>query len=78
MGVERSVTRWYIQRQTVLYEITALERKIAHLQHHDDAADEPVLSEDEPVVNLAELLQQLAMSREKLKTLGPCPKPMMG
>jgi hypothetical protein len=78
MGVERSVSRWYIQQQTILYEITALETKIAQLQHHDDAEAEPVFSEDEPSVELAELLQQLALSREKLKILGPCPKPMMG
>jgi hypothetical protein len=78
MGVERSVTRWYIQRQTILYEITALETKMAQLQHRDDAEAEPVSSEGGPGVNLAELIQQLTTSREKLKTLGPCPKPMMG
>ena len=78
MGVERSVTRWYIQRQTVLYEITALETKIAQLQHHNDAEAESVLPESEPVLNLTELQQQLVISQEKLKTLGPCPKPMMG
>jgi hypothetical protein len=78
MGVERSVSRWYIQQQTILYEITALETKIAQLQHRHDAEAEPVFSEGEPVVELAGLLQQLALSREKLKILGPCPKPMMG
>lgn len=78
MGVERSVTRWHLQRQTVLYEITALEIKIAQLQHHDNVEAESTQVEDTPRVNLAELLQQLTTSQEKLKTLGPCPKPMMG
>ena len=78
MGVERAVTRWYIQRQIVSYEITMLEIKVAQLQHRDDAEAELASSWEEPVLSLAELLQQLAMKRETLKTLGPCPKPMMG
>lgn len=78
MGVERSVTRWYLQRQTVLYEINRLEAQVAQIQHHDDAESEPIPSDDVPVADISKILQQLERSRERLKTLGPCPKPIMG
>ena len=78
MGVERSVTRWYLQRQTILSEINLLEAQVAQIQHYDDAESEPVSSGNVPVADLANLLQQLEQCRGRLNTLGPCPKPMMG
>jgi len=65
MGVERSVTRWYIHRQMILHEIESLERRLHHL----------------PAVGQAEqddLKHQLATAQEKLRGLGSCPRPMMG
>lgn len=62
MGVERAVTRWYIQRQRVTNDIAALEVKLPQMQ----AAER------------AEVEKQLAALYTKLRTLGPCPKPMMG
>lgn len=32
MGVERAVTRWYLQRQTILNEIAQLEQRVAEIQ----------------------------------------------
>lgn len=68
MGVERAVTRWYLQRQRILSELAALEERLARRQ-----AQEKQQGPDE-----AEIAQQIAAAREKLRVLGPCPKPMMG
>jgi hypothetical protein len=70
VGVERSVTRWYIQRDIILKEIEVLETKLAGTP----AGNQRSSGEKEA----ADALLQLARAREKLVTLGPCPKPMMG
>ena len=75
LGVERAVTRWYIQRQTILNEIAALEAMLA--------IPAPSQSEQQPPAQNtqqqdADIAQKLALAHEKLRTLGPCPKPMMG
>ena len=67
MGVERAVTRWYVQRQLLLAEIASLEKEIA-LSSTDDGA----------TVQQIETQQKLAQAREKLHVLGSCPRPMMG
>ncbi len=61
MGVERAVTRWYVQRQSLLDELASLEAKL-----------KPESKER------ADIERQLAGVKTKLRTLGPCPKPMMG
>ena len=68
MGVERAVTRWYVQRQPLLGELASLEAKLAQIQ----AGTEPEGKER------ADIEQRLASVKVKLHTLGPCPKPMMG
>ncbi|GAC1691772.1 MAG: hypothetical protein NVS9B9_14130 [Ktedonobacteraceae bacterium] len=67
MGVERAVTRWYVQRQLLLDEITLLETKIA-----------PSSTDDGATSQQAETLQKLAQAQKKLRDLGACPRPMMG
>ncbi len=67
MGVERAVTRWYVQRQLLLDEIILLETKIA-----PSSTDDGAISQQE------ETLQKLAQAQEKLRVLGNCPRPMMG
>ena len=67
MGVERAVTRWYVQRQLLLDEITLLETKIA-----------PSSTDNGAIPQQAETLQKLAQAQEKLHLLGSCPRPMMG
>jgi len=69
MGVERAITRWYVQRQLLLDEITLLETKIAPSSPDDGAAT----PSPQP-----ETLQKLVQAQEKLRVLGACPRPMMG
>ena len=71
MGVERAVTRWYVQRQSLLDELASLEAKLAQMQAEGQGR-EPESKER------ANIEQQLASVKVKLRTLGPCPKPMMG
>ena len=68
MGVERAVTRWYVQRQMLLYEIESLETKLHQLQ----TTKQPENQE------LASIQRQLAEVQEKLRVVGACPKAMMG
>jgi hypothetical protein len=68
MGVERSVTRWYLQRQMILNEIASLEERLRRTTR----SGQPAQAEQET------LQQQLFAAREKLRRLGACPKPMMG
>jgi hypothetical protein len=69
MGVERAVIRWYLQRQIILNEIAQLEaqglasQEVVH-QSHDTAGKSGS--------------DLLAKAQERLDTLGPCPKQMMG
>ena len=69
MGIERAVTRWYIQRQTYENEVTLLEAKFSEMQTD---GQEPERKER------AEIEKQLAHARASLHALGPCPKAMMG
>ncbi|WP_376796677.1 hypothetical protein [Thermogemmatispora sp.] len=71
MGVERAVTRWYVQYQRLLGEIEGLERALAE-QEPREAQPAGGGQERE------QLLARLEEARERLRRLGPCPKPMMG
>jgi len=73
LGVERAVTRWYLQRQLILDEIATLEAKLTLSQ-----AQEQTLNESNATQAAEEYLQQLAKAQEKLRVLGSCPRPMMG
>jgi hypothetical protein len=75
MGVERAVTRWYVQRQQVTNEIVLLQSKLA-LSDNPHDGDRQDLEHESPDVR--GLKQELARAQEKLHLLGPCPKPMMG
>jgi hypothetical protein len=52
MGVERAVTRWYLQRQTILNEIVQLEQQMAELQQQEALVKQTVAEETQ--VTLAE------------------------
>ncbi len=70
MGVERAVTRWYLQRQHINDEIAILKAKL-----------EQVYPEGQGPANDVEragIEKRLEALRVRLRTLGPCPKPMMG
>ncbi len=75
MGVERAVTRWYLQRQSILNEIAALEAMLAIPAPSQPRKQHP--TEDTPQPD-TDIIQKLALAQEKLRALGPCPKPMMG
>jgi len=77
MGVERSVTRWYVQRQLLLAEIELQSAKVLPVQ---DSSSEEGKSDIEAseAGTPHEAVQQFARTQEKLHLLGPCPKPMMG
>jgi len=75
MGVERAVTRWYLQRQSILNEIATLEAKLARDRQTQEQKQGAGNSSEQVD---AEIRQQLAKAQEKLRTLGPCTKPMMG
>ena len=77
MGVERAVTRWYVQRQILLAEITRLEE--GREQILQDAALDPAGKAGAASALSPEAAQvQLAEARKRLKTQGHCPRPMMG
>jgi len=63
MGVERAVTRWYVQRQSLLAEIASLEAQLVQEQLSND---------------IVQAKERLAQAREKLRRLGPSPQPKMG
>ncbi len=71
MGVERAVTRWYVLRQTLGEEIERLEVGIAQLSSAQQE-DADTFNKD------TDLQRQLAEAQERLRLLGPCPRPMMG
>ena len=75
MGVERAVTRWYLQRQSILNEIATLEAELAKDTQAQEQKQEPDNNSEQVD---AEIRQQLVNAQQKLRTLGPCPKPMMG
>jgi hypothetical protein len=72
MSSERSVTCWYIQRQIILNEIALLKEQLEYMSPTN------VQTSDTAHARIADLLLQLAKAREKLISLGPCPRPMMG
>jgi hypothetical protein len=80
MGVERSVTRWYVQRQSILSEIAWLESRLWGTAgaNSDSHTGTPTDGNKIADVEGAALLLQLTRARGKLRSLGPCPKPMMG
>ncbi len=78
MGVERSVIRWYIQRQLILNEIDALEDQ---LQSSDFSPSNEGKEREQTVTGVtdkSELQHRRIEAQRKLQALGECPRPMMG
>jgi hypothetical protein len=69
MGIERAVTRWYIQRQAYENEAAALEAKLSEIRNNAQGLESK---------ERAEVEKKLAHVRARLHALGPCPKAMMG
>jgi hypothetical protein len=69
VGIERAVTRWYLQRQAYKNEIALLEAKLAQMQTGGQESEGK---------ERADAGEQLVNTQTRLRTLGPCPKAMMG
>lgn len=69
MGIERAVTRWYLQRIAYESEAASLEAKLSEVRNN---------TQDLGSEERAEYEKKLAHMLSRLQTLGPCPKAMMG
>jgi hypothetical protein len=75
MGIERSVTLWYLHRQILLNELALLEAQLIQIQA---ASDSGAAQSETHLLDSMEVKKQYERVQEKLRNLGPCPKPMMG
>jgi hypothetical protein len=64
MGVERAVSCWHAHRQLVLQRIAQLEATLAQ--------------SDAQVEDKASIRAALVKAQQELRSLGSCPRPMMG
>jgi hypothetical protein len=69
MGIERAVTRWYLQRLAYESEAASLETKLGEMRNNAHGLESK---------ERAEFEKQLAHVLARLHALGPCPKAMMG
>jgi hypothetical protein len=69
MGIERAVTRWYLQRLAYENEAASLEAKLGEMRNSEQGLESK---------ERAEFEKQLAQIQARLHRLGPCPKAMMG
>ncbi len=69
MGIERAVTRWYLQRLAYESEAASLEAKLGEMRKSEQGLESK---------ERAEFEKQLAEILARMHTLGPCPKAMMG
>jgi hypothetical protein len=78
MGIERTVTLWYLHRQMLLQELASLEAQL--LLMHTASEHQAVQSQatDGSCNPPLEIEMQYKRVQERLRNLGPCPRPMMG
>jgi hypothetical protein len=78
MGIERAVTLWYLHRQMLLQELASLEAQL--LQMRTASKYEAVESQagEGSYKPPLEIAMQYKRVQERLRNLGPCPRPMMG
>jgi hypothetical protein len=80
MGVERTVTLWYLHRQMLLGELASLEAELVQIPTassfqgvQPETSEEAEQSETEKGRE-----EQRKRVQERLRNLGPCPRAMMG
>ena len=83
MGIERSVTLWYLHRQMLLQELASLEAQLLQIRTalcSGEAQSEVGVEamEEGSYVPPTEIEHQYKRVQERLRNLGPCPRPMMG
>jgi hypothetical protein len=81
MGIERTVTLWYLHRQILLNELAILADQLVQIRTTSDS--EVVQSEARKGTSpfpaeCVEIEEQYKRVQERLHNLGPCPRPMMG
>ncbi len=69
MGIERAVTRWYLQRIAYESKVATIEAKLSGMRNNAQELESKERADYE---------KQLAHALAGLQTLGPCPKAMMG
>jgi hypothetical protein len=81
MGIERTVTLWYLHRQLLLHELAALETRLVQVyaaSYAEVARPEARKGVGPFPAEWVELEEQYKRTQEMLRNLGPCPRPMMG
>ncbi len=75
MGIERTVTLWYLHRQMLLHELASLEAQLVQIYaaSYSEVAQPGALPTE-----WMEVEKQYKRTQEMLRRLGPCPRPMMG
>jgi hypothetical protein len=71
MGIERTVTLWYLHRQVLLNELALLEAQLVQIRAISDSE----VAQSEVREGAEERRKRV---QERLHDLGPCPRPMMG
>jgi len=81
MGIERTVTLWYLHRQLLLNELALLEAQLVqiHAASYSEVAQPEARKGASPSpAKSVEVEKQYKRTQEMLRNLGPCPRPMMG
>ena len=83
MGIERTVTLWYLHRQMLLQELASLEAQLVQMRAITGSESEQSEVRGKTIEGgsyppLAEIEKQSQSLQKKLHDLGPCPRPMMG
>ena len=81
MGIERTVTLWYLHRQILLNELAVLEAQLVQIRatSESEVAQSAVQEGASPLpTEYVEVEMQYKRVQERLRNLGLCPRPMMG
>jgi hypothetical protein len=81
MGIERTVTLWYLHRQMLLNELALLEAQLVQIRATSDsevAQLEARKGTNSFPTEYVGIEEQYKRVQERLRNLGPCPRPMMG
>ena len=81
MGIERTVTLWYVHRQMLLNELALLEARLVQIHSTSDSevGQSEVWKGASPFpAGRMEVEERYRRVQEMLRNLGPCPRAMMG
>ena len=81
MGIERTITLWYLHRQMLLQELASLEAQLVQIPtdlYSEVGQTEIGKGASSSPTDYVEIEKQCKRVQERLHNLGPCPRPMMG